>query len=251
MQLSTVRRLHPCGEPVFVYAERDAARHEVGVDVAGAVAFEDVLPVRTFPVYKGKRHFDGLHFFGATASHVPFESSLEREAMLWFEYAGAVAVASQPFAVEWPPGSRPQRHVPDLFVRYANGTGEVVDVRPPHRADDPAFSTTAAVCTNAGLGYSVFTGVAYTLPEPSPLWAATFTVLSSYRHSRCAPPAVAPFVEAFSSGRALARGAYSVARRLGQDRDVTLAQTYHLIWRRVLAVDPRQRLASTTQVTVV
>jgi hypothetical protein len=139
MQLSTVRRLHPRGEPFFVYAERDRARREVGVDVAGTVAFEDGLPVRTFPVYKGKRHFDGLHFFGPTASHVPFESSLEREAMLWFEYAGAVAVASQPFAVEWPPGSRPQRHVPDLFVRYANGTGEVVDVRPPHRADDPHF----------------------------------------------------------------------------------------------------------------
>lgn len=250
MPLSTIRRLHTREEPFLVYADSDGALNDVDLTDAVGVTFENAQPIRTFPVYKGKRHHDGSHFFLPTGSLIGYESDLEEQAMLWFEYIGATGLSAQPFAIEWPRGHKPRRHVPDLFVRHGDCTGEVVDVRPPHRADDPVFHATQEVCTEAGLHYSVFTGIAETVTKPSPVWAQTFAVLSAYRAPRYAPPDVEPFLHAFATGRALHRGVYSVTQHVGQDKGTVLSQTYHLLWRRRLVLDPHERLAGTSWVTV-
>jgi hypothetical protein len=57
-----------------------------------------------------------------------------------------VCFASRPFWLSWPDGGRRRRHVPDFFVRLADGTGLVVDVRPDDRIDvedAAAFAATA------------------------------------------------------------------------------------------------------------
>lgn len=248
MPLSTVPRLHNSQVPFFVYTDADRRSHDVALADAVAVPFEEARPARGFSIYKGKEHYDGLHYFGPTRSHIPAESTSEATAMLWFEYAGAIALSAQPFVIEWPRGHKPRRHVPDLFVRHADGFGEVVDVRPADRADDPVFVASEDVCKQAGLKYSVFTGVADTLDEPSRSWADTFMVLAGYRHIRNAPPDPAPFLDEFRHGRPLLRGVNRVAKQLGQAKDLTLAQTYHLIWRRTLALNPKQRLSGISEV---
>lgn len=65
----------------FVDADGVERREPLGSAVE--VAFEAVAPVRSFPSYRGQRHYPGLWWSSTTGEHVGFESWLERdEAML-------------------------------------------------------------------------------------------------------------------------------------------------------------------------
>jgi hypothetical protein len=65
-----------------------------------------------------------------------------------------VGIASQPFWLHWQDeGGRAWRHAPDFFVRRADGSGLVVDVRPDDRIpakDAEVFRMTAMACGQAG-----------------------------------------------------------------------------------------------------
>ena len=72
---------------------------------------------------------------------LPFESLLERQAVMVFDSdPGVVGMSVQPFALLWPrlAARGPRWHVPDLFLRCDDGSGVVVDVRPPARLDQRA-----------------------------------------------------------------------------------------------------------------
>ena len=47
-----------------------------------------------------------------------------------------VGISGQPFALSWACRVRRERHIPDLFVRFADGGGQVVECRPVERADE-------------------------------------------------------------------------------------------------------------------
>ena len=71
--------------------------------------------------------------------------------------------------------------MPDYFVRHADGTAIVIDVRPDARvkpADEEVFSATAALCASVGWGYQRLGG----LP---PAYAASLRWIAGYRHPRC------------------------------------------------------------------
>ena len=55
-----------------------------------------------------------------------------------------------------PTCSGPRKHTPDYFVRTADGTGVVIDVRPDQRTakDAEVFDATAVVCAKVGWGTS-------------------------------------------------------------------------------------------------
>jgi hypothetical protein len=56
----------------------------------------------------------------------------------------------------WSAGGKVRRHAPDFFVRLADGTSVVVDVRVDDRIapeDAEAFEATATACESAGWGY--------------------------------------------------------------------------------------------------
>ena len=77
--------------------------------------------MRRFCAWPGKRSFDGWWWSSTTRTLLPFESLLERQAVMGFDSdPGVVGMSVQPFALLWPrlaaPG--PRWHVPDLGWRY-------------------------------------------------------------------------------------------------------------------------------------
>jgi hypothetical protein len=195
------------------------------------VRFEDALPVRPFRFEKGLRSFAGWWYFGATGTHVGFESWLERDHLMLMDFDPAVrAVSSQPFWLRWRDGEgRARRHAPDFFARRGDGTGVVVDVRPDDRIperDAETFAVTALACEAAGWEYR-------RSGDLDPVLVANVRWLSRYRHRRCLVPAVAAvLLEAFAGGRGLFEGAEAAGDRLG-----VLPVLFHLMWQRLLAAD--------------
>jgi hypothetical protein len=133
---------------------------DVSADLA-LLSVEHAVPIRRFFAWPGRRNY-GLWWSSTVRAHVPFESLLEREYLMWADFEPhVVAIAAQPLALLWPRGTAGQRsHFPDFFVRLSNGDGRLVDVRHPHRVDDAAaLDLTRHVCAEVGWDYEIFTGL--------------------------------------------------------------------------------------------
>ncbi|MFE5957950.1 MULTISPECIES: TnsA-like heteromeric transposase endonuclease subunit [Streptomyces] len=192
--------------------------------------FEDVVPVRPFRWSRGSRHFPGWYWSATTGQHVGFESWLERDHLVLMDFDPAVIqVASQPFWLHWHDGSRERRHAPDFFVRRADGSAVVVDVR----ADDwiaprdaEAFEVTRRACNVAGWGFE-------RVGVPEAVLLANVRWLSRYRHPRCRQAAVAArLMEVFAQPGPLVPGADAAGDRLA-----TLPVLFHLLWRQELSAE--------------
>ncbi|MEW1757447.1 TnsA-like heteromeric transposase endonuclease subunit [Streptomyces cyaneofuscatus] len=211
------------------------------VDVAGrrrrrplldcaTARFEDVVPVRPFRWSRGSRHFPGWYWSATTGQHVGFESWLERDHLVLMDFDPAVMqVASQPFWLHWHDGSRERRHAPDFFVRRADGSAVVVDVRADDRIaprDAEAFEVTRRACNVAGW---VFERVGV----PEAVLLANVRWLSRYRHPRCRQaPVAARLMEVFAQPGPLVPGADAAGDRLA-----TLPVLFHLLWRQELSAE--------------
>ena len=116
-------------EIAYVDAE-SGARRLVLID-AWSVPFEECMPVRGFPSYKGQRNHVGRWWTATTGSLVGYESWLER--LLDFD-PDVVGIAAQPFWLLWTtPEGKPCSHAPDYFARSAGGAALVMDCRPADR----------------------------------------------------------------------------------------------------------------------
>lgn len=214
-----------------VRTERDA------LDVA-RVPFERCAPVRSFPSWPHKRHYSGHHWLQRLDMHVPFESLAERTFLLELDRWPVVAgVSSQPMWIAWPRAGR--KHAPDFFVRLADCTGFVVDVRPLERIDDRAreqFDRTARFCQAAGLRYGVYS------PE-SLARDANLRFLMRYRDPKWRDP------RALAS---LPRGAHLVGDLVDHlsELETPAAAVYHLIWAGELIVDLGAPLTMRTMASV-
>jgi hypothetical protein len=108
--------------------------------------FEEALPCRRYPAYRGQRYFPGHYWLATTGWHVGYESLLERAHLTLLDFdPDVVAVAAQPFALLWPEGRRLVRHIPDFFVRHADGSASLVDVKPRERVSERDRVVFAAV----------------------------------------------------------------------------------------------------------
>ncbi|WP_416962913.1 TnsA-like heteromeric transposase endonuclease subunit [Streptomyces sp. Agncl-13] len=143
----------PCIELSYVDAVHGRRRRPLRDCVTGR--FEDVDPVRTFRRSRGERHFPGWYWSATTGWHVGFESWLERDRLLLMDSdPSVVGISSQPFWLHWHDGERERRHAPDYFIRRADGSAMVVDVRADERIepkDAEAFEVTRMVCAQAGV----------------------------------------------------------------------------------------------------
>jgi hypothetical protein len=169
---------------------------------------------------------------------VGYESWLERDRLMLLDFDPLVTgMASQPFRLSWTStdGKR-VRHTPDFFVRRADGTGLVVDVRPDERIkpDDAAkFAVTAAACRAVGWNFQ-------RVGTPEAVLMANVRWLGGYRHPRVHRSEVAArLVEVFADGGGLLAGALRVG-----DQIAVLPVLFHLLWRQVLAVDLEAELLS-------
>jgi hypothetical protein len=169
---------------------------------------------------------------------VGYESWLERDRLMLLDFDPQVTgMASQPFQLSWTglEGKR-VRHTPDFFVRRADGTALVVDVRPDDRIeqrDAMKFAATAAACGLVGWDFA-------RLGTPDEVLMANVRWLAGYRNPRVHRPEMAgPLVDVFAEGSSLLAG----AREVG-DQIAVLPVLFHLLWRRVLAVDLQAGLLS-------
>ncbi|WP_406484876.1 TnsA-like heteromeric transposase endonuclease subunit [Streptomyces sp. NBC_01563] len=192
--------------------------------------FEDAVPVRPFRWSRGGLHFPGWYWAATTGQHVGFESWLERDRLVLMDFDPAVVqMASQPFWLHWHDGSRERRHAPDFFVRRADGSAVVVDVR----ADDwiaprdaEAFEVTRRACAEVGWGFE-------RVGVPEAVLLANVRWLSRYRHPRCRQgPVAARLMEVFSQPGPLMASADAAGDRLA-----TLPVLFHLLWRQELSAD--------------
>jgi hypothetical protein len=155
------------------------------------------------------------------------------------------AVASQPMWLHWVSESgRARRHAPDFFVRRADGTGVLIDVRPDagiSAADSAVFAATAAVAGQAGWAYD-------RVGELPAVRAANLRWLAGYRHPRYARAAVmAALAEVFAEPGPLR----AEAARVG-DPLAVLPVLFAMLWRGGLAADLGSRVldsASTVRAT--
>jgi hypothetical protein len=202
-----------------------AARREPLEDCAG-VRFEDAPAVRSFRFAKGMTSFAGWWWFTASGEHVGYESWLERDHVMLMDFDPAVvALASQPFWLSWHDGRRRRRHAPDFFVRRADGTGVVVDVRPDDRIperDAEVFAVTAAACARVGWEFR-------RVGVPAAVLTANVRWLSRYRHPRCAghpgSGLEVDLMATFAVARPLLGGVEANGERLA-----VLPVLFHLMW---------------------
>src|SRR5690606_2909524 len=115
-----------------VYVADSGAEHRVSLQQARSVRFEEMLPVRRIPSYKGQRNLPGMWWAATLGAHVGFESCLERDDAMLPDFGPAVVgLSSQPWLHCWAHAAgRPVSHAPDYFARCADGSGIVVDCRP-------------------------------------------------------------------------------------------------------------------------
>ncbi|GAA2226590.1 hypothetical protein GCM10010430_02120 [Kitasatospora cystarginea] len=192
--------------------------------------FEDSRPSRSFPVYRGQKNFSGWWWTATTGGHVGYESWLERSSLIELDFDPAVVgIASQPMWLHWPQGGKRRRHAPDYFVRKADGTGVLVDVRAHDRVkpeDADTFAAAGRACAQVGWHF-LHLGV------PAGIRAANLRWLAGYRHPRNWRPETSGLLwEAFAEPRPLFQGADVVGSRIA-----VLPVLFHLMWRRMLVAD--------------
>lgn len=218
---------------------RSMARELVTADLADAWSqrFESLPPVRVPRAFKGQRNFAGSWWFATTQDHVAYESWLERDHLMLLDFAPeVVAVAAQPFTAALSTPAGPRNHTPDYFVRMADGTGVVIDVRPDARAakDADVFDATAVACARVGWGYQ-------RLGDITPVLAANVRWLSGYRHPRCRTDRLADALIEEAATSELTLGA--LASVVG-DPVVVLPCLFHLLWSGELDAGIRTRRLS-------
>ncbi|WP_427131618.1 TnsA-like heteromeric transposase endonuclease subunit [Pseudarthrobacter sp. S9] len=198
------------------------------------IPFEDSLPIRRAAAYKGQHNFAGLWWCATNRRHVGFESWCERDHLMCLDFDPDVTgVASQPFSITLPGSLSQITHVPDYFVRRADGTGVVIDVRPDALVkpeDKEVFDATAALCTSVGWGYQRLGGL------PS-VYVANLHWLAGYRHPRCIRGGLPPALLAHL-GAAGPLSLRDLAAAVG-DPVWVLPTLFHLMWQQQITANLR------------
>ncbi len=208
----------------------DGARIRVPLADAWALRLEGAPPVRSFPSYKGQRHFPGRWWSATNNQHVGYESWLERDQLMLLDFDPEVAgIASQPFWLFWDEVGKSRSHAPDYFARLCDGGAVVVDCRPAERRkprDLVVFEATRNACGMVGWEYRL-------LGAPDPIVTANVRWLAAYRHPRHLLPGIAAALrKTFSRPLELMAGAEATG-----DPIAVLPVLFHLLWRRELMVD--------------
>lgn len=124
------------------------------------VPFERGDPVRSFPSWRLKRHYDGYHWMGVLGASIGFESLTERSCLIELDRTpGVIAVASQPMWIRWVTPDGLREHYPDYFVRLEDGQAVLMDVKPAAQIKDDVrrqFDMTAVFAAERGWRYVVY-----------------------------------------------------------------------------------------------
>ncbi|OKJ27846.1 TnsA-like heteromeric transposase endonuclease subunit [Streptomyces sp. CB01580] len=199
-----------------------------------SVQFEELAPVSAFPVVPGRRWGPGWWWSATTGRHVVHGSTAMRtQLMLLDRDPDVIGLAGRPVRFVWrdEADGRVRSWVPQLFARYADGTGLFADCPSGPAAGgvraQRAGAVLEAACARVGWVYR-------RLDPLSVLAAANLRWLAGYRHPRYRGPCGlrAAVAEAFAVPRPLFKGAVSVGEPLQ-----VLPVVYHALWSGQLVAD--------------
>jgi hypothetical protein len=192
-----------------------------------SVRFENLAQISAFPVMPGRRWGPGWWWSATTGRHVVHGSAAMRTQLMVLDRDPDVTgLSARPVRLLWrdTADGRVRSWVPQLFARYADGTGLLADCPSSLAAGgdraQQARVVLEAACTRVGWTYR-------RLEPPPAVVAANSRWLAGYRHPRNqGPPGLRPaLAEAFSAPRPLADGAASVGDPLQ-----VLPAVYHALW---------------------
>jgi hypothetical protein len=222
-------------------AEHIAVRYRSGtgaevVSTLDRVVVDEVaggVPVREFRWYKGRRHYSGWYWASKMRRMVVYESRLELARIMLADFDPmVVTIAAQPLQLNGSDGARTRRHVPDLLLVDRVGGVTVVDVKAPHKRDDPQvralMAWTRDVVGLRGWGFEEWYGAPRQV-------LANVCFLAGYRRDTVVDQSLVPEVcAAVGAGSTIVDVERSLAvRDAARVRPVVL----HLVWRGVLVTD--------------
>ena len=194
--------------------------------------FENALPIRRPAAYKGQHNFAGLWWCASNQRHVGFESWCERDQLMRLDFDPDVTgVASQPFRIFLRDALPQTSHVPGYFVRNADGSAIVIDVRPDAPLSSPLTRTYSRPRPHSA---SVRWGYQRLGALPS-VHAASLRWIAGYRHPRCSRDEITEPVLALLKATG-PQSLRELASEIG-DPICALPTIFHLMWRHQVITD--------------
>lgn len=135
---------------------------------AASVQFEDVAPVSAFPVVPGRRWGPGWWWSATTGRHVVHGlAAMRTQLMVLDRNPDVTGLAARPVRLLWrDTDGRVRSWVPQLFARYADGTGLLADCPSSPTAGGDGAQRARMVLEAA----CALVGWAYRRLEPPPRW---------------------------------------------------------------------------------
>lgn len=222
------------------------AKHGVhaarAVDPASVAKVAPGQPARLPMKWDTQRSSQGYYWCACTGTMVRYESMSEFTAMMLLDHLfDIVEVASQPMMLTFQRDDL--HHVPDVFVRTAQGESILVDVHDTGLTTDAEalkFELTAQLCERVGWRYELFD----TFPDVT-RW--NLEMMGRYHHPRFEPEAatrsrilnVARQVKTFGALREALR-----TERPGEH----LPAVFHLMWQRAIRFDLEKPFTDNTPI---
>lgn len=205
---------------------------------------DEISPVRLPAFYKGQISLPGFFWMSRLNALVMYESRLEMVILLQLDFNHTIAhVVPQPFVLHYVNNSRLYRHTPDFFVRYNNGAGEVVNVKPKKYTGTDrnvrAFSACQSAASEMGFAYT-------TRSELDSVLLANLWWLSGYRRRPRQIGTYSDFLldcalDAMTIGEIVKKAALPALMR---------PVLFYMIWNGPLSIDLYQRMNEKTVVTL-
>lgn len=221
-------------------------RDGIGLESLHGVDFIGFRSVRNIPAYRGQRSLPGLYWFSALSRHVAYESRLEMIALMMLDFEGdSVDVLPQPLAFHFSAqGKKPRWHVPDFLVSLPGGKLRLLDVKPAKFAEESrnqkVFALTRAWSQRLGWDYEV-------ISEPSEVYLRNLKWLAGFkRRPLLADRLEERFIETVASGPISVAGLLDAVQEPVLSRPVL----FHLLWRRLLAVEMDRPLEDSSLVVL-
>jgi hypothetical protein len=166
---------------------------------------EGLVPWRSFPSYRGQRHYSGVYWSATTGGHVVYESRLELARLLFADMDPAVSwIVAQPFRMVAEIEGKVRSHVPDYLLSTVDGSFVVVDVKPLRRLNDPAvrftFGWAREMVADCSWVFEVWS-------EPDPVLMGNVRFLAGYRRGWLFDPELVGAVDdAVADGMSVGEG---------------------------------------------
>lgn len=128
------------------------------VGLLSPLSIETFEPVRDLPHHSNQNSRPGFTYVRTIDDFVQHESGLESHYVMEADFDPCVtAISCQPFRIYFASGTGLNDHVPDMFVRFEDGRGEVWDVKPTKDHEKShvkkQFDETEKICVALGWGY--------------------------------------------------------------------------------------------------